>query len=93
MIKSYAVLHEEEPSLETKFIRPYMEKVEITEEDQVQMLEIYDRILAVHRMIEDRKIAKRILTRTHMVSIVPVVWKSIEEGLSEQQFMEWFVTF
>lgn len=93
VIKSYAVLHEEEPSLETKFIRPYMEEMEITEEDHVQLLEIYDRILAVHGMIEDKKIARRILTRTHMVSVVPIVWKSIEDGLSEQQFMEWFVTF
>ena len=93
VIKSYAVLHEKEPSLETKYIRPYMAEVEITEEEQVQLLEVYDRILAVHGMIEDKKIARRILTRTHLVSIVPAVWQSIEEGLSEKQFMEWFVAF
>ncbi len=93
VVKSYAMLHGEEPSLETKFIRPLMAEMEITEEEQVQLLEIYDRILAVHGMIEDKKIARRILTRTHMVSIVPAVWKSIEDGLSEQQFMEWFAAF
>lgn len=93
IVKSYAVLHEKEPSLETKHIRPLMAEMEITDEEQVQLLEIYDRILAVHGLIEDKKIAKRILTRTHMVSIVPIVWQSIEDGLSEVQFMEWFVTF
>ena len=93
VVKSYAVLHEKEPSLETKVIRPFMAQMEITEEEQGQLLEIYDRILAVHGLIEDKKIAKRILTRTHMVSIVPIVWKSIEDGLSEAQFKEWFVTF
>lgn len=93
VIKSYAVLHEKEPSLETKFIRPYMAEVDITEEDHVQLLEIYDRILAVHGMTEDKKVARRLLTRTHMVSIVPVVWQSIEDGISDKQFMEWFATF
>lgn len=93
VVKSYAVLHEKEPSLETKYIRPLMAEMEITEEQQVQLLEIYDRILAVHGMIEDKKVAKRILTRTHMVSIVPIVWQSIEDGISEGQFAEWFVTF
>ena len=93
VVKSYAMLHEKEPSLETKVIRPLMAEMEITDEDHVQLLEVYDRILAVHGMIEDKKIAKRILTRTHMVSIVPVVWKSIEEGLSDKQFAEWFATF
>lgn len=93
VIKSYAMLHEEEPSMETKVIRPLMGKVEITEEDKKQMNEIYDRILVVHGMIEDKKVARRILVRTHMISIIPIVWKSIEDGLSERQFMEWFVTF
>ena len=93
VIKSYAVLHEKEPSLETKYIRPYMAEVGITEEEQVQLLEVYDRILAVHGMIGDKKIARRILTRTHLVSIVPVVWKSIEEGIPEKEFAGWLSTF
>ena len=93
VVKSYAVLHGKEPSLETKHIRPLMAEMEVTEEEQVQLMEIYDRILAVHGMIEDKKIARRILTRTHMVSIVPVVWRSIEDGVSDKQFAEWFATF
>ncbi len=93
VIKSYAVLHEKEPSLETKYIRPYMAGVELTEEGQVQLLEIYDRILAVHGLVEDKKIARRILTRTHLVSIVPAVWQSIEEGRTEKEFAGWVSAF
>ena len=44
-------------------------------------------------MIEDKKIAKRIYTRTHMISIIPVISKSIYKGLSDKQMMEWFVEF
>ena len=93
VVKSYVLLHEEEPSLETKFIRPYMESVEFTDEDKDQLCQIYTRILNVHGLIEEKKIAKRLLTRTHMISIVPVVWKSITDGHSEQEFAEWFCKF
>ena len=93
VVKSWAVLHQEEPSLETKAIRPLMETMEFTDDDKSQLEECFDRILEVHGLIEDKKIAKRILTRTHMISIMRVVWKSIEDGLSAKQFMEWFVTF
>ena len=93
VIKSYAVLHENEPSMETKVIRSFMENVEITEDDRKQLDEIYNRILTVHGMIEDKKIAKRLITRTHLISIVPIVWKSIEDGMSESMFMDWCATF
>lgn len=93
VVKSYVMLHEQEPSMETKVIRPLMAEIDITDEDRNHMIEIFDRIMAIHEKIEDKKIAKRILTRTHMVSIVPVIWKSIEDGLSDEQMAEWFMTF
>lgn len=93
VVKSYVLLHEDEPSLETKFIRPYMESVEFTDEDKDQLNQVYTRILNAHGLIEEKKIAKRMLTRTHLISIVPVVWKSITDGYSEQDFAEWFSKF
>ena len=93
VVKSYILLHEKEPSLETKFIRPYMESVEITEEDRDELNKVYTRILNVHGLIEDKKIAKRLLTRTHLISIIPIVQNSIEMGISEKDFAEWFCTF
>ena len=93
VVKSYVLLHEDEPSLETKFIRPYMESVEITEEDKDQLNKVFDRILNIHDLISDKKIAKRLLTRTHMISIVPIIWKSIVEDVSEQDVADWFSAF
>lgn len=93
VIKSYAMLHEDEPSMETKVIRPLMASVEFTEDDKKQLTEIYDRIMAMHKMIEDKKIAKRIFTRTHLISIVPIVWQSLQDGLSDKQMAEWVVEF
>lgn len=97
VIKSWVMLHEEQPSLETKYIRPIMESVELEEKDKKELKEIYDRILNAYNILEEKetgkKITKRLLTRTHMISIVPIVWQSLEDGLSDEQFAEWFAQF
>lgn len=93
VVKSWAVLHQDEPSLETSKIRKITESVEITSDDEIELVNCFDRVLQVHDLIEDKKIAKRILTRTHMISIMRVVRRSIDDGLSEAEFMKWIVTF
>lgn len=93
VIKSYAVLQGSDTSLETADIRPLMEQVELTEKDIDQLTQIYDRILKVYELIEDKKIAKRLLTRTHLVSTVPIVWRSIKEGVTAEKLMAWVVSF
>ena len=91
--KSHAVLKEEDPSMNAAWVRKYMRNAVITSDDEVLLGEIFDRIKAVHDLIEDKKIAKRIYTRTHMISIVPMIKQSLDDGLSDQQTMEWIVTF
>lgn len=39
------------------------------------------------------KIAKRIVTLTHMISCTPFIWETIELGYSDKQAAEWFKTF
>ena len=79
--------------METKCIRPLMTNAEITEDDKRQLEEIYDRIITMHGLIEDKKVAKRLLTRTHLISIVPIVWRSLHDGLSDKQMAEWTAVF
>jgi len=93
VVKSWVVLHQDEPSLETAKIRKVAEHIRITNDDVVQLTNCFDRILEVHKLIEDKKIAKRLVTRTHMISIMRVVSKSLEDKVSSQEFMEWFVSF
>ena len=93
VVKSWAVLHQEEPSLETKMIRPLMENMEISNDDLEQMNVCVDRILEAHGIIEDKKIARRLLMRTHMISSMRMVWRSLEDGISAKAFAEWFETF
>lgn len=38
-------------------------------------------------------VAKRILVRTHLITMVPVIWKSIQDGKTDQQIAEWAAEF
>lgn len=91
--KSHAILNDEEVSMDAKWIRPYMRKAEITKDDEFLLKEVFDRVYNIHSMIEDKKIAKRIYARTHMISIVPIIAESLNDGYSDRQMMEWFVSF
>lgn len=93
VVKAHAVLNDENVSTDTKWIRPYMKEVDITKTDEILLENIFDRIYNIHSLIEDKKIAKRIYARTHMISIVPVIADSIESGISDNEMMEWFVNF
>lgn len=93
VVKAFMMLKEEDPGLEMKNVRPYMETLKITKEDREELIKVFDRILAVHKLIEDKKVAKRILTRTHMISIVPFILRSIEEGRTEEDVANWLAEF
>ena len=91
--KAHAVLNEEEPCMNASWVRTYMKNAEISEVDEEDITMVFDRICNIHGLIEDKKVAKRLYTRTHMVSIVPVVLNSIYKGITDEGMMQWFVTF
>lgn len=93
VIKAHAVLYADEPSIDTKWIRPYMKTANIAEQDEKEIKNVFDRMLNVHGLIEDKKVAKRIYTRTHMISVVPIMAQSIKDGKTDKEMMEWFITF
>lgn len=103
VIKSYIMLTSNNPSLDTKFVRPLMEKVGFTNDDIELMNKVYDRILNTYKTIiaDDspetgkisKRIAKRLLTRTHMLSIMPIVKRSLEENVSDEMFTNWVKNF
>lgn len=91
--KAHAILNDNEVSTDAKWIRPYMRKADITDEDEILLNKIFDRIYNMHTMIEDKQIAKRIYAKTHLISIVPIVAISLNEGYSDKQMAEWFMNF
>lgn len=103
VIKSYIMLTSDTPSLDTKNVRPTMINAEFTEDDINLLNSVYDRILSTYKAIiaDDsvetgkisKRIAKRLLTRTHMLSIMPFVKRSLDEGVSDEVFTSWIKNF
>lgn len=91
--KIHAILYNDEPSMDSKWIRPYMRETDITSAQEMNITNVLDRIQKVHSLIEDAKIAKRVYGRTHMVSIAPIVMKSITDGVSDEAVVKWLISF
>jgi len=96
VIKSWVILNSENPSFETKQIRPILESAEITPEQAEVITTVYDKVLETYTAItgtgekQDAKVAKRLITRTHLVSIMPIVAKLIaNDTWNTEKFTAW----
>ncbi|MBQ7562376.1 MAG: DUF262 domain-containing protein [Lachnospiraceae bacterium] len=91
VVSSMILLTEEDPSLENKSIQPFMENVSIDPELEDRLDHIFDRIKDIHDYLEEigfHSVAKKLVTRTHLVSIVPLVDRSIQEDRSLPDTMD-----
>ena len=105
VIKSFLMLTKpkSEICLDTKVVRPMTQTVEFTEQDVDMLNAVFDRLVAIHTELVERaeangdemqeKIAKRMLVRTHMISLVPIVWKSIKNQINVFTVTDWIEKF
>ena len=103
VIKSYIMLTFDKPCLDKKVVNPTMQNAVLTDEDINLINSVYDRILNTYKTIiaDDstetgkisKRIAKRVITRTHMLSIMPIVKRSLEENVSDEVFTNWAKNF
>lgn len=102
VIKAYAELFTENPSFETKVVRPLMEEVEITEEQKNQLIASFDKLLGAYTELKSREITdkeeskkrdrvcKRMLTRTHLLSLMPL---AIDDNITTTDLAEFCYKF
>lgn len=95
-IKALIMLNVDSPKLENKYVRPYIIETEVTD-DQVAAVEAaLTQIMKAHDyLIEsgNQKAAKKLYTRTHLISMVRLAYKTYSEGVSPEQlalFIEYF---
>lgn len=108
VIKTYFMLNEKEPDLETKHLRKEIVNTDITDNDVEQITGIYDRIIAMRKAAFKRlkndqeagftekaaeRTANKIVSKTHMLSMIPYINKTINEGLSVDEATDWFIGF
>jgi len=96
VIKSWALLYSGNLNLETKNIRPLIESADITENQTENLKTIYNNLLQVYTALaksknkQDAKTAKRIITRTHLISLIPIISKQIKDQTWDTiQFTSW----
>ena len=83
-------------SFESKVFNPLVEETEVSETDKLAMIEVFDLIFDVHmNLIErkEKKVAKKLYTETHMVSLIPYFQKAVQTGISEDMMADWLVDF
>lgn len=103
VVKSYIMLTSDNPSLDNKIVKSTMENMELSEDNINLMNSVFDRILNTYKTIIadtsaetgkiSKRIAKRLITRTHMLSIMPIVKRSLDDNISDEVFALWVKNF
>lgn len=102
IIKSWLLMNKTtDCSFETKAVRAIMADIDITDEERAELETAYNRILDAYNWIKvntfdpklANKIAKRVVTRTHLLSIVPFAVQSVEDNIPVERFSKWLMEF
>lgn len=101
VIKSWLLMNEPNCSFDRKSLNAVAPNIDITDEQKAELETAYTRILDSYNWIKvntfdlklANKIAKRIVTRTHLISIVPFAIQSVDDGVSVDKFAKWLMTF
>lgn len=82
-------------NLETKNIRKWISETEIEEKFALDLACCFERIKIAAETIQktDKKTAKKILTKTHMLSLIPFMQKSREDKVKDKELVEWLKSF
>lgn len=93
VIKALVMLNCEKPSLKNDFIRPWIIETEVTDDMAAAVNNALTRLRTIHSMLlpDAVKVAKKIYTRTHMVSILPLAYED-DTVYKLCDFLEYFFT-
>lgn len=83
-------------SFESKNFNPLIETTEISEEERLEMVQVFDLIMNTHTVLMERKekkVAKKLYTETHLVSLVPYFAQAVSDGIDEERMSDWLVEF
>lgn len=83
-------------SFESKELNPLLESLKITDAEKVKLINVFNVIVNVHTILiekDKKKVAKKLYTETHMVSLVPYIQKAIESGIDDSMIADWLIEF
>ena len=99
VMKALVMLSVEEPSLKNEFIRPYIIETEITDEQAAAVRDALTQIKAAHDVLMAHglphmvRAAKKLYTRTHLISMIPLALEAYRNGVPAEQLAEFVNEF
>ncbi len=98
VMKAWSMLNNEiiNVSFASKDFNPMIEQAEISDNEKLELAKVFDFIVNVHEELTENKekaVAKKLYTETHMVSLIPYIKESIDNGINEAMVAEWLVNF
>lgn len=82
-------------NLETKNVRQWVSETEIEKPFALDLTCVFERIKVAAEKIEkeDKKIAKKILSKTHLLSLVPIIQQSRTDKVKDEDLKNWLMSF
>ena len=98
VMKSWCMMNQNihNVSFESKTFNSLLENTEITDAEKLDMIKVFDLIVDTHAVLIDnkrKKIAKKIYTETHFVSLIPYFHKAVNDGIVADMMADWLVDF
>lgn len=89
-------LNIEEVSFASKDFNPMIEETEISDTEKLELNNVFDFIVGTHEELIARahkKVAKKLYTETHLISLIPYFKKAMENEVSVGMMAEWIIDF
>ena len=98
VMKAWMMLNKQikEVSFASKDFNPMIEETEISDDEKLELNNVFDFIVATHEELKARahkKVAKKLYTETHLISLVPYFKQAMEKDISEGMMAEFVIDF
>lgn len=98
VMKAWCMMNQDikDVSFESKVFNPLIENTQISEDEKLELIKVFNLAVNIHsRLIESRekKVAKKLYTETHLISLIPYLKKAVEEDLNEELVKLWILDF
>lgn len=83
-------------SFASKDFNPQIEEMVISDKEKLDLLRVFSYIVGVHDELKEnheKDVAKKLYTETHLISLIPYVWQSLDREISVSMFAEFLVNF
>ena len=83
-------------SFASKDFNPQIEELEISDGEKVELVKAFDYVVGVHDELKENKekdVAKKLYTETHLISLIPYIKQSMDNGVSESMFADFLIDF